>query len=112
MRFFYHPKTKVFISGQCSHVELFHNKKIDTLKNFDNYIRGILQDGILYLRVFYPLPDIDTLNYEELITRSTGILLEHKTDILKALKKEYKGKIKDILYSVTNTDLKGVLVNI
>lgn len=107
-RFNYEPFNKVFIDcDNQSHSITLHNK--GKAKEFDNYIRGIIQNDIVYLRVYYPFADISELSYNELIKKSSILLNEYKADILKAVKKHYSLKPKDVILNVTNDSLKGHL---
>jgi hypothetical protein len=110
-RFFYNPVTKEFLNcGTEDHAIFFHNKKRD-VKTFDKYIRGIISNKVLYLRLFYPLADIDEKTFLELKEYSTFTLIDNESDIKKILRKEGY-TIKRTFYSVTNEDLRGKLTNI
>lgn len=110
-RFFYHPVTKEFLNcGESDHALYFHNKGYKA-KRFDNYIRGIVSNKVLYLRIFYPLDDISERTLQEVKDYSFDILFKERNPILKVLK--IAGvKAKKVCYNVSNDDLKGVIVNI
>ena len=111
MRFFYHSKSKKYINiDNEEHAIYFHNKKMN-IKNFDLYIRGIIENGVLYLRLFYDKPDISERTLEEVKEYSFNILFDNKQGILNALKND-KIKVKKVLYNIVNADIKGILVNL
>ena len=86
MRFFYNPKSKKYINiGESEHAIYFYNKKMN-IKNFDNYIRGIFENGVLYLRLFYDKPDISERTHKEVKEYSFDVLFDNKQGILKSLK--------------------------
>ena len=103
-RFFYDiDKGKLYNCLKASHAEYYHNAK---LKNsFDDYIRLILANDTVFIRVFYPYNDINQLNYKALMAKSRQLITLFKKDIVKALKKQeiYFNKIK---INATNETLK------
>ena len=106
-RFFYNPFTgKFFNCEYSSHVNYYHNKKLK--HSFDEYIRGIIKDNKLFLRVYYPFDDIDILSHDEIMKKSFSLLTEFTNDIIKALKKE-NIKPNKIFLNVSNVDLKNYL---
>jgi hypothetical protein len=108
MRLFYNIDTdKIYIFDQ-SHVQFYHNNKGKLGIIFDASIRGIIREGILYLRVFYPYNDIDTLDYNTLLFKSESLLRLYRDKILLALNKEGI-KILDVKYNLTNDNLKDIL---
>jgi len=109
-RFCFEPFKKVFFDCKESHVTEINNRKLQ--KKFDTFIRGIIKDNTLYLRVFYPFENINELTYKELIQHSNTLLKENLKGIKSVIKKEYKLTQKIIKLSVTNTDLKGIIVNL
>ena len=58
IRFSYNPFTKNYIESGCSHAVALYNK--GKQKQFDEYIRGIILDDVLYLRTYYPF-DLSSL---------------------------------------------------
>jgi hypothetical protein len=90
-----------------SHVEHYHNNKKKFVHPFDYYIRGIVNDDVLYLRLFYPLQDIDDKNLIEIKAYSIENLTYYNADIVKHLKREGI-KIKKTIYNVSNEDLKNI----
>ena len=107
-RFSYNPFTKDLIVSDTSHSLAIYNK--GKQKKFDEYIRGIILDDVLYLRTYYPFP----LNYGIAVTelnQKSRELLETYKDIILEQVKEFK--IKEIKFNVDNDLLKGVgLANI
>ena len=103
-RFFYDiDKNKIYNCDIDSHVEYYHNSKLK--KDFDYYIRFLIANDTLSIRVFYPYKDIDTLNYKDLIKKSRELISLFKKDIVKELKKQ-KFYFKQVKINVTNEDLK------
>lgn len=109
-RFIFHPFNKKFFDCEESHVIKIQNLK--HVRFFDEYIRGIIQGKTLYLRLYYPFEDINEKNYNELLIASNKLLKHYENEVLKAIKKEYSLDIKTIKYSITNNDLKGLVINI
>jgi hypothetical protein len=106
IKLFYNPYNGNIFLFSNSHTIYYHNKKLEL--PFDEYIRGLIKDDILYLRIYYPYNNIDELTYNELMNKSNKLLNYHLKGILQALK--HKGLIpKDIILNVTNEDLKRYL---
>lgn len=110
LRFCYNPFDKVFFDCGTSHV-LEINRR-GKQKIFDEYIRGIIKDNILYLRTFYPFDDIVSLSFDGLKTKSNQLLKEFLAETLTEIKKCYKLSISEIKFSVDNRNLQGILTNI
>ena len=107
IRFFYNPNNGQFLNCDNSeHAIYYHNKKLSL--PFDYYIRGIIKEDKLFLRVYYPFKDIDNLNYNELMNKSFLLLSEYKENILKVLKNE-GFIINECILNCTNEDLKDYL---
>lgn len=82
-------------------------------KAFDEYIRGIILDNVLYLRVYYPYDDIANLTSDKLYQASYTLLKDNTKDILALIKGKENLTIKDVQYNVTNDLLTGLnLANI
>lgn len=110
-RFSYNPFTKDFIESDYSHAIAIANKGKQKL--FDEYIRGIILDGVLYLRLYYPFIDLSDLSLIDLKQRSRELLEYNKNSILSIIKKEYNFVPNEIKFNVENDLLKGVgLANI
>lgn len=108
-RFSYNPKSKEFITGYLDHSEgISKQGKFP----FDTYIRGILKDNVLYLRLYYPLKDIDQKSIEEIEEKSFSLLFDNLKQIKALIKKEYNLKIKEVVFNAKNDLLKGILTNI
>lgn len=107
-RFSYNPFTKEYIEGGVSHAVDICNK--GRQKEFDQYIRGIILDGVLYLRLFYPFNDIDELDLIELKQKSRALLENYEDDLISELRGT---RINEIKYNVENDLLSGIgLANI
>lgn len=107
----YNPFTKNYIAGNQSHTIQLYNK--GKQKSFNDYIRGIIIDNTLYLRLYYPFNDIDNLTSDKLYRLSYNLLKENERDILQAIKNHEKIIITKILYNVNNDLLKDLkLANI
>lgn len=104
-RLFFNPdKNKLYIFD-CSHVEFFHNNKEKFSKPFDYYIRGLIENEGLYLRLYYPYNDIETKAYTDIKEESLSLLKASKTDILKALETQGQN-LKEVFLNVSNQDIK------
>ena len=102
----YNPYTKDYISGNQSHSEQIYNR--GRQKAFDEYIRGIILEDVLYLRVYYPFNNLDELTRDKLYQASYTLLKTNTRGILALIKDKENITIKDIRYNVTNdllTDL-------
>jgi len=106
MKICYNPNTKNYIQGNTAHNILLYNAKKH--KNYDNYIRCIIDKGILYIRVFYPYNDIDTLTSDKLYQSSYTLQKLYIKDILDNIKKHNTNiMIKDIIYNVNRQILES-----
>jgi len=106
-RFFYDiDNGKLYNCFNASHVEYYHNKKLS--KSFDDYIRLIIANDVLFIRVFYPYKDIQELTYNQLIKKSGQLIALFKKDIVKTLKRQ-NFYFKQVKINVTNEDLKQAL---
>jgi hypothetical protein len=99
-RISYNPYTKDYISGSQSHSIQLYNRGRQS--QFNEYIRGIIHNDTLYLRVYYPYEDIDTLTRDKLYQASYTLLKDNEKDIIKAIKKQDNIIITGIKYNVTN----------
>jgi hypothetical protein len=108
-RFFFDTEREKLFLFDGLHVDYFHNHKGKELSlDFDDYIRGIVKNNILYLRVYYPYADIQELSFETLIEKSNALLGLYQEAIIKAL--DAQGvTIDGIRLSVTNENLKAAL---
>lgn len=107
-RFSYNPFNKDYIEGGTSHSVALANK--GKTKEFDQYIRGIILDNVLYLRLFYPFNDIEELDLIELKQKSRELLENFTDDLVSQLRGT---RIKEIRYNVENDLLEGIgLANI
>lgn len=100
-----------YISGREAHnIQLYNAKK---QKEYNDYIRGIIIDNTLYLRVFYPFEDIDNITKNKLYQSSYELLKDNTNDIIQTIYKHENIKITEVKYNVENDLLKGLkLVNI
>lgn len=99
-RFSYNPFTKDFIEGGESHAVAIYNK--GKQKQFDEYIRGIVHNKILYLRTYYPFTDFPS-DSVELNRKSAELLESYEGEILKLLSDD----IRAIFYNAENDLLAG-----
>jgi hypothetical protein len=107
----YNPYTKEYLSGYTSHSIQLYNKGRQS--SFDDYIRGIILDDVLYLRLYYPYEDIDTLTRDRLYQASLTLLQDNTSIILEVIKNKENITIKSIKYNVDNDLLRGLkLANI
>jgi len=105
-RFSYNPFTSNYISGYESHTLQLYNQGKQAC--FDEYIRGIIVNNTLYLRVYYPFKDIDTLTRDKLFSSSLKLLKANIQPILTHIKQDYNIPIHKIEYNVTNDLLLGL----
>jgi len=105
-RFSYNPFSKDYVEGGTSHSIALYNR--GKQKQFDEYIRGILLDGILYLRLYYPFDDLGELSAVELQQRSRELLEKYREEILFTLDRNNINYIVEIKYNVKNDLLAGV----
>ena len=96
LKFCYNEKN--YIYSDSPHNLILYNKGLQ--KQYKYFIRGIIDNNILYLRVYYPFNDIDNLTSEKLYQFSYELLKDSIQGILKAIKKHHKLNIKDIHYNV------------
>lgn len=105
-RISYNPYTKDYISGCQSHSIQLYNKGRQA--QFDQYIRCIILDNVLYLRTYYPYDNIDTLTRDNLYKASLTLLKDNTKDILTILKYKDNITITKIKYNVNNDLLSGL----
>ena len=99
-RIAYNIFEKHYISGTQSHtIQLYNAKK---QKQFNEYIRGIIVDNTLYLRLYYPFDDIDNISINKLNQSSFELLKEHTSDIIKRIKENDNINIKEVKYNYSN----------
>lgn len=111
LRFSYNPFTKDFIESDTSHTIAIYNK--GKQKQFDEYIRGIIIDGVLYLRLYYPFDDLSDLSLIELKQKSRELLDHYCIDILAVLWAYNEFRPKEVKFNVENDLLQGIgLANI
>ena len=102
----YNPYTKDYISGSQSHsIQLYNQGKQAC---FDDYIRGIIVDTTLYLRIYYPFKDLQDKELQFILLASEKLLQENTRDILQAIKDKENIPIHKIEYNTTNDILLGL----
>jgi len=102
----YNPYTNDYISGYNSHSIALYNQ--GKQKSFDDYIRGIILDDVLYLRIYYPFKDLQDREYQYILLASEKLLQDNINDILVLIKNKENIVIKDIKYNVANDLLSGL----
>ena len=109
-RYNYNPFTKDFHYCSDSHSISLYNK--GKQKIFDEYIRLIIVKNTLYIRLYYPFNDLQSLSMTDLKQKSYELIRQYEKDILKNLKNI--NIIPDkIINNADNDLLKGIeLVNI
>jgi hypothetical protein len=107
IRFSFNPFNNDFLfdNSNLSHAEKLY--KEGKQKNFYEYIRGIIIDNNLYLRLYYPFNDIENLSITELKQKSFSLLKDNKKEILKQVKKHFKIDILEIVFNADNDLLSG-----
>jgi len=102
---------KDYIAGKQPHSVQLYNKSRQA--SFDEYIRGIILGDVLYLRIYYPYEDIDTLTRDKLYKASLTLLKANVKAILEVIQDKENITIKSIKYNVDNDLLRGLkLANI
>jgi hypothetical protein len=111
IRFSYNPFENDFIECDTSHTLALYNK--GKQKQFDEYIRGIIHNGVLYLRTYYPFT-VDNYEPQPNLKEKSRELLEYYLEaILKLIKNKYGIVPNEIKYNVVNDLLSGIgLANI
>jgi hypothetical protein len=92
LKFNYNPFNEVFFDCSCNHTEAIYNyykNPGNACNEFDNFVRGIIKDDILYLRLYYPFNDIENLLYQDIQKKSLLLLKDYKKAILRLIKKHY-----------------------
>lgn len=109
-RIAYNPFTQDYIAGYNSHsISLYNHRK---QKAFYEYIRGIIINNTLYLRVFYPY-NMDNITSEKLYQCSYKLLTDYTNIIIQLIKDKENINISEVQYNVTNDILTGLnLINI
>ena len=105
-RILYNPYTRDYISGNQSHSIQLYNKGKQS--QFDDYIRGIILDNVLYLRVYYPFKDLQDRELQFILLASKKLLQENIKGILQAIKNKENIIINKIEYNATNDLLSGL----
>ena len=110
-RFSYNPFTCDYVESDSSHSIALYNR--GKQKQFDEYIRGIILDNVLYLRLYYPFDDLGELSIVQLKQKSRELLENYKDKILFILEENGINNISSIKYNVENDLLTGIgLANI
>lgn len=111
IRVSYNPNTKIFISGGLSHADDI--RQADSVLSFDDYIRGIIIDNILYLRTYYPYQNINEKTCNEIKAISFDLLYDIKDIIQAKIFAVLNIKTASIIYNADNDLFKGLkLANI
>lgn len=113
IKFCYNPFTREFFSGGLSHAEDIRKK--GNIGHFDDYIRGIIVENTVYLRLYYPLKyqnkkSIFQDDYEKIKCISWNLLADYEKNIVDLIYKNLKAKIKIVKYNVDNDLLKGLKI--
>jgi len=111
-RISFHPIKKILLVSSDFEAHSETIAKRGRKLPFDQWIRGIIKENKLYLRLYYPLNDLEEKSLVELKEASFHLLFDAKIDLLKALKDEGIAKPSKLVYNVTNDNLKGILTNI
>ena len=103
-KFCYNPFTGQFFDcGYSDHSTKIYNKGNQSI--FDDYIRGLIDNGTLYLRTYCPF-DYDSLTLKTLKEKSLKLLKFYDKKIFEKIKKEYDLSITNVIYNATNDLLK------
>ena len=107
-RIFYNSDNKRLHVFNTSHACYYANNKASLHKGFDYYIRGIIKENTLYLRLYYPYNDIDEQSFTFIKQSSYELLKASKNAIVKALLKN-DIVINEVFLNVDNETLKEKL---
>jgi len=111
IRFSYNPFTEEFIESNVSHSIAIYNQ--GKQKQFDEFIRGIILNGVLYLRLYYPFDNLSDLSLTELKQSSRELLELNQLRLVSIIYSKYQLEITEIKFNVENDLLKGIgLANI
>lgn len=99
-RFAYNPYNDNFFDCGDVHASAIYNRGLTS--QYDNFIRGIIYNDILYLRLYYPFEDIQDKTLSQLEKASAVLLNDNIVVILRHVKREYNIIPRDIKYNVTN----------
>lgn len=107
IRVSYNPFTGQFLTGGLSHAEDIRRAGHDA-QGFDNFIRGIIADGVLYLRLFWPFPGLERMTRAELDHKSGELLRTYEGQLLAQIKAAgLGGDVSTVKYNVDNDLLRG-----
>jgi len=105
IKFSYNPFNGHFIDCEYNnHSDGIYNA--GQQKHFDNYIRGIIKDKVLYLRTYYPFNDIENLLIDDINKKSLQLLKEYVSILLIKIKAHYRFIPQKIEYNATQDLLK------
>jgi hypothetical protein len=102
----YNPFTDHYLHGSSSHAELIYNK--GKQKTYDQYIRCIIINNILYLRTYYPFDNLSELTLTELNQVSYSLLQLYIKAIKKYIYRHHNIVIENIIYNADNDLLKNL----
>ena len=106
LRFSYNPFTNDYIESDSSHAIAIYNK--GKQKQFDEYIRGIILNDVLYLRTYYPFDNLSELTLVELHQKSRELLEDSLDEVLAKC-----GEVNEVVFNAENDLLEGIgLANI
>jgi hypothetical protein len=100
-----------FDCGYANHAKSIYAKGKQS--SFDEYIRFIVADGILFIRTFYPFNDIDKLTADQIREKSLALLKEYKAQVKKILKKHnisYKKIVINAEQDLLKSELKTICI--
>lgn len=105
-RISFNPYTKDYISGQSPHSIAIYNHHKQA--KFEEYIRGIIFNEVLYLRIYYPFPDLQEKTLSDILKASETLLRDNKRRLIRLIKAKDSLNIKEVRYNVTNDLLSGL----
>jgi len=99
-RFAYNPYNDIFIDCGDTHTSAIYNKGYQ--KEYDNFIRGIIYNDILYLRLYYPFDDMNIKTWTDIQKASKILLQDNINRIVKLIKSTYGTCPVNIQYNTDN----------
>jgi len=100
-KFCYNPYSKTFFDcGYNDHAITLY--KAGEQKAFDQYIRGIILENVVYLRLYWPFSMDEGMTIDKLNKLSHDLLQAEKTAILQAVKENLNIVPGRIVYNADN----------
>jgi len=103
----FNPFNDTFYHGILSHSEILRLK--GNISKFDDYIRGIIFEDVLYIRYYYPFDNIGSISLAQLKKASYSLIFPEVNKIKALIKNNCDININEVVYNVDNVFLKEKL---